>query len=417
MTKINKLTGRPVSEESLNMLRRLENNEHISLEEIEQLPEIQEAYSCVSNSTPTNQLKNREHIVAYVIDTLSSKGSYSGVDSMGKDCYNGFVGNDRRIDIVIGLPASGKSSTIVNPLSKEFQSKVIDSDMAKELLPEFNNGWGSGIVHEESKTLIQVLLVNTIKKKQNIVYPIVGSNFKKVFSTISLAHQNGYSIYIHFADIPPMKALGRMINRFFETGRFLSPKLIYKYGNNVTNVYNSLKEVYEHERKEITRTQHDNSRNRGTLRSERPFSVAMVQSTSASIGIINNRTSPFSEQCLEGSKSTITISGYSHWNTDVPKGTPPVLLESTCTGKVFDNAIISFYKGELLSNGFKPTPSLLQKMLQLQHQTIQLLSLKEINHLYRSPESCNNQDIQNLVHDIGKKCAMQERLNLLTPEA
>lgn len=84
MTKINKLTGRPVSEESLNMLRRLEHNEHISLEEIEQLSEIQEAYSCISNSTPTNLLKNREHIDAHVIDILSSKGSYSGVDSTGK---------------------------------------------------------------------------------------------------------------------------------------------------------------------------------------------------------------------------------------------------------------------------------------------------------------------------------------------
>lgn len=417
MTKINKLTGRPVSEESLNMLRRLENNEHISLDEIEQLPEIQEAYSCISNSTPTNLLKNREYIDAHVIDILSSNGSYSGVDSTGKDCYNGFVGNDRRIDIVIGLPASGKSSTIVNPLSKEFHSKVIDSDMAKELLPEFNNGWGAGIVHEESKDITEKLLTSALHSKCNVVYPIVGSKLGKLYELIHLCHKHQYQIYIHFADIAPQKALARMINRFFETGRFLSPKLTYKYDNNVQKNYNHLKEVYENGTEQITRTQHDNSRNGRPLGSSRNLSLSVGRTASGDMEYDDTRAIKTAEQSTGGSRSEITISGYSHWNTDVPKGTPPVLLESTCTGQVFDNAVISFYKSELSSNGFKPTPSLLQKMLQLQRQTTQLHSLKEISHLYRSPKSCGNPDIQNLIHDIGKECAMQERLNFLVPEA
>lgn len=417
MSKINKLTGRPVSEESLNILHRLENNENISLEEIEQLPEIQEAYSCISNSTPTYLLKNRENIDAYVIDLLSSKGSYSGVDASGNDCYNGIVGNDKRIDIVIGLPASGKSSTIVNPLSEEFHSKVIDSDMAKELLPEFNGGWGAGVVHEESKDITEKILTSALHAKNNIVYPIVGSKIKKLHELIHLCQKKQYHVYIHFADIAPQKALARMINRFFETGRFLSPKLTFEYGNNVQENYNQLKEAYKNGEKQFTRIEYDHSRNGRTLGSSRNVSLPMGRTASGNMEYDYIREIKTAEQSLGGSRSEITISGYSHWSTDVPRGSSPILLESTCTGKIFDRSVISYYKHELSSNGFKPTPSLLQKMQQLQQHTIRLCPLKEISHLYHTPSLCASDDIRNLVQDIGRECSMQERLNFPTPEA
>lgn len=417
MQKINKLTGRPISEDSIKMLHRLENNEKIALEEIELLPEIQEAYSCISNSTPTILLKNRKYIDAHVIDILSTNGSYSGVDALGNACYNGSVGNDKRIDIVIGLPASGKSSTIVNPISREFHSKVIDSDMAKELLPEFNGGWGAGVVHEESKDITEYLLQCAFNHKQNIVYPVVGSNFKKLSIIIALANTQSYSVYIHYADITPMRALGRMINRFFETGRFLDPKLIYHYNNNVVSVYNTLKEVYKNERKQITRIEHDYSRNGGKMRPTRHFSNELVPGTSGNMGASDNRTSGFNEQSPGGSRTEITISGYSRWSTDVPRSSSPILLESTCKGHLFERSVILFCKNELSTNGFQLTPSLLQKMLQLQQHTIRLYPLKEICHLYHNPSLCTNDDIRNLVQSIGKECSLQEHLNFPTPEA
>lgn len=31
-----------------------------------------------------------------------------------------------------------------------YKSRVVDSDEAKKLLPEYNDGWGAGVVHKES---------------------------------------------------------------------------------------------------------------------------------------------------------------------------------------------------------------------------------------------------------------------------
>lgn len=61
--------------------------------------------------------------------------------SDGAVSFSGEIRREKRLDIVIGLPASGKSSALVEPISELYESRVIDSDEAKKLLPEFNNGW------------------------------------------------------------------------------------------------------------------------------------------------------------------------------------------------------------------------------------------------------------------------------------
>lgn len=424
---INKLTQKPVSEQTLHTLGSLAENKAVSLEEIQQLPEIQEAYSCISKSAPTNLLKNRENIQAHVRQQLSDRGSFSGIDENGRELYNGTVGNDRRIDIVIGLPASGKSSTIVNPLSNEFYSKVIDSDMAKELLPEFNGGWGAGIVHEESKDIIDRVLDNALLSGTNIVYPIVGSNFSKIEQLFQECAESGYQIFVHYADIAPNKALGRMLNRFFETGRFLDPVLTFQYGNKVSENYQRIKEEHYHEqsnRSESSRIKHDHLGDGRTLESSRGLYPSMEERTPRSSnpsrrGILQTGTSGAS-----GSRSTVDvqnslsvrIAGYSCWNTDVPRGTEPQLMESTCSGQMFERAISGYYTKELRQNGFQPSASLLAHCTKLQKHMIRLPSLKDISAMFRSPELCPSDDVKALVQNIGKECSTQERLQFQCPE-
>lgn len=426
-TKINKLTGQPVSEQTLHTLNSLAENRSVSLEAIRQLPEMQEAYSCISKSVPTNLLKNRENIQAHVIEEISEKGSFSGIDENGSELYNGIVGNDRRIDIVIGLPASGKSSTIVNPLSNEFHSKVIDSDMAKELLPEFNGGWGAGIVHEESKYIINKILDYALPEGTNIVYPIVGSNFNKVEQFFEECAENGYQIFVHYADIAPSKALGRMLNRFFETGRFLDPALTFRYGNKVSENYQRIKEEHYHEQpdqSESSRTEYDHIGNGGTLGSRRGLSSSMAEKTSGSPSPSTQRKFDIRASGAPGSRLTVTeqtapsirIAGYSCWNTDVPRGTEPQLIESTCAGQMFERAISDYYTKELRQNGFQPSASLLAHCAELQKHLIRLPSLRDICTMFRSLELCPTDDVKTLVQDIGKECAAQERLQFQCPE-
>lgn len=84
-------------------------------------------------------------------DSVSGKNEMGGavVDGNEKVDYNKEVRKNSRVDIVIGLPASGKSSVIVNPLSQEFETRIIDNYEAKKLPPEFNQGWGAGVVYKK----------------------------------------------------------------------------------------------------------------------------------------------------------------------------------------------------------------------------------------------------------------------------
>lgn len=268
MHMINKLTGQPLSEGAINVLERLSNNEAVDLEEIQNLKEIKEAYSCLSSATPTIKLKNREGIQRGVFEKLQKMGSAT-IDEDGNVSYNGIIRKESRIDIVIGLPASGKSSTLVNPLSQAYKSRIIDSDEAKKLLPEFNNGWGAGTVHEESKLIVKNQMSIALRRKENIVWPIVGGKLEKLeYELIKIKKVNGYKIYIHFCELLTNKAIGRMMLRFFEEGRFLDPKLCCQYGN-IGDNYEAIKQ-------------------KGDL-----------------------------------------VDGYSKWNNDVAKGDAAILIEAT----------------------------------------------------------------------------------------
>ena len=233
------LTGLPVSEEMKNVLKRCERGEYVSVEEINATPEMKTAASCVSHQTPTIQLKDREQIEAHVFDILSNYGSVSTdkygrtlVDERGNTRYNDIVDQGSRLDIVIGLPASGKSSAIVETISKEHHSMLIDNDEAKRLFPEFNKGWGAGVVHAESQMVERDVYLDAIIQGKNIVLPKVGSDANKLLMDYILpAKLQGYKVNVHFVDLDRNKALGRMLNRFINKGRYLAPELIDKYAN------------------------------------------------------------------------------------------------------------------------------------------------------------------------------------------
>ena len=249
------LTGLPVSEEMKAILKQCEKGEYVSVEEINATPEMRTAASCVSHQTPTIQLKDREQIEAHVFDILSNYGSVSTdkygrslVDESGNTRYNDIVDQGSRLDIVIGLPASGKSSAIVETISKEHHSMLIDNDEAKRLFPEFNKGWGAGVVHAESQMVERDVYLDAILQGKNIVLPKVGSDANKLLMDYILpAKLQGYKVNVHFVNLDRNKALGRMLNRFINKGRYLAPELIDKYanerdGNRIAKAYAELSE-------------------------------------------------------------------------------------------------------------------------------------------------------------------------------
>lgn len=237
---INKLTGEPVSEQIQNVLKRLANGENVPEAEIGQLKEIREANSCLGNGVPTVKLKDREGIQNGVYNRLQKSGS-AVTDDTGHVSLTGEIRREKRLDIVIGLPASGKSSALVEPISEMYHSRIIDSDEAKKLLPEYNDGWGAGIVHKESQLISDRQFKAAVRKGENITYPRVGGDCDELTDIIAAVKKQGYSVYIHINELDRNKALGRMINRFLETGRYIKPELVTKYGNGISATYETLK--------------------------------------------------------------------------------------------------------------------------------------------------------------------------------
>lgn len=409
---INKLTGMPVSPQMLDVLARLQRDEMVPYEEISKLPEIQEAYSCINNSVETHKLRNRENLQNTVVQKLSSLGS-AIIDKRGNVTYNGIVGQNNRLDIVIGLPASGKSSALVNPLSQEFKSRIIDSDMAKELLPEFNGGWGAGVVHQESKKIINTLLRNNRYQGINLVYPIVGSDIGKVKNIIRDFQDFKYDIYLHYSELSPAKTLGRMISRFLETGRFLDPKLIVNYGSLPKATYEQLKgeHIYEWQKQNSTGTVHDNLRDGNAFRGHGYFSDELGKrkpgeiNENVNIGTIEMAKPGFERSRFHGLTS---ISGFSHWDNDVPYGQMPRLLETDCQGKFFERGICNHYTAELQYNGFQVNRDILNSCLRLHRSTHNLYFLKEICHLYKNPNQELPDAANDAVRQIGDACKEQE---------
>ena len=246
--KIFTLTGNPISDGLKQVIESLAAGKYVDLEQINDCPEIKLADTIVSSGKQTYMLEGREELRENVLKQLDKKGAAS-IANNGSVCYNNNVNRDSRLDIVVGLPASGKSSALADAISQKFNSRIVDNDEAKKLLPEYNNGWGASIVHKESQEISKRQLLQAFKKGENIVLPRVGGDVSKLRNIINEAKNCGYMVYIHYVELTREKALGRMLERFISTGRYLEPQLIDKYdnaieGNKIEKSYNDIKNMY-----------------------------------------------------------------------------------------------------------------------------------------------------------------------------
>lgn len=252
-----------------SVIDRLNAGEDVSREEIDRIPEVAEVRALPKMNTADIQTPERQKLRSEVLEQLYQRGSYS---SETHD-YTGEIAQERRADIVIGAPAAGKSSVLVDPLSEQHKSRVIDSDDAKKLLPEYDDGKGAGNVHRESSNIRDDLKQAAMSRGENIVWPTVGDKLDKLLSSIQEFRDNGYSVYLHLNELSAGKATGRALGRYLSTGRFVDPEVVLKVGDKPTQNYNYIRQQ-------------------------------------------------------EG-----LIDGYSHYSNDVPRGEKPILYEAGDAGR------------------------------------------------------------------------------------
>ncbi|GAB3754794.1 zeta toxin family protein [Spirosoma pomorum] len=159
---------------------------------------------------------------------------------------------DKQAFLLIGLPASGKSS-IANKIADTRGAVILDSDYAKRKLPEFDTyDFGATLVHDESDALIfgdyeddqpadaPYLLKSCVAAGANIVIPKIGHNLENIIRQArSYRDELGYQVHLTLVNLDRRKATIRAIERFKDSGRYVPLGLIFDgYSNEpILNYY------------------------------------------------------------------------------------------------------------------------------------------------------------------------------------
>lgn len=223
------------------MRQEIFKGKNYTLEELEALPEVQEArkranldsketsYDKFFDKTTGDYTPERKIEHNRIINDLMSRGSAlfdeNGkpvVDEKGNVQYNGVVEQGRHADIVIGPPAAGKSTVFADPLSYQHKARIIDSDDIKRMLPEFDNGYGSNFIHDESAKLAAGSYTDlALENGENVIFPLVGGKTKKIRDLIGKLRNNGYTVNLYYNEVPAEVATNRAFARFVQNGRFI----------------------------------------------------------------------------------------------------------------------------------------------------------------------------------------------------
>lgn len=139
----------------------------------------------------------------------------------------GGVARDHKAFFVLGYPGAGKS-TYVREISREFHAATIDADIAKELVPGYDNGAGTQKVHNESSALRNAAQAKMEMTGANMIIERVGDNISTMERTITDLNARGYSVYMIHVGVSPDEAVRRSTVRYLQTGRSIAPSYMEK---------------------------------------------------------------------------------------------------------------------------------------------------------------------------------------------
>ena len=173
------------------------------------------------------------------------------VDDGGRSiyAYDGPLSRDFRMLLVLGLPASGKSTKIADPQSEAMSAFILDPDVIKAHLPEYveSHGAGADAVHFEGMALLQQAMdafLTGDMKGVNIVLPIVGGDFDEMMQQFVLPFEAaGYDVRAAFCPAKENEAAARVVMRELSGGQLINSAVAFNFGDGPENVYNQLKDM------------------------------------------------------------------------------------------------------------------------------------------------------------------------------
>ena len=245
------------TEEARELYDRISAGDYPPLEEmiehpvVKQLDALDAYYIALYGDTSQISTPEREELRENILKEFLARGSarsYIKDDHSILYHYDGELKKDFQCELVLGLPASGKSTMVADPDSEKLGAFILDSDMIKEMIPEFQESYGAAAdaVHPESKIILEKVIEAFTQgemKGVNVVIPIIGSDEDSLRRKyITPFEEAGYNVKIVCIDATMDQAFPRVIRRALKTGRIINSSKVLEYGDKPMQVYNSLKD-------------------------------------------------------------------------------------------------------------------------------------------------------------------------------
>ena len=215
-----------------------------------QIDSLSTYYKGVYGNTANIDTPEREELREHICDKFLSAGSARTqyVDSNGKHkyVYDGPLDKDYEMELVLGLPASGKSTRVTDPDSESMHAFILDCDEVKELIPEFQESYGAAAdaVHFESFNIMNDAMKEFTEgslKGTNVIIPIVASDFDELMNDyIKPFEDAGYNVRAKFVDCEVNASVSRNIMRELETGRIINSAVVFSFGSKPEEVFEKL---------------------------------------------------------------------------------------------------------------------------------------------------------------------------------
>ena len=245
------------TDEARELYTRIKNEDYPDVEELKnsnvvaQIDELsafgKAKYGITSEIDTPERDKLREDVLKKFLAIGSARTeSVDEETGRAKYVYDGPLNKDYEMELVLGLPASGKSTRVSDPDSEEMGAFILDCDVIKELIPEYqeSHGIAADAVHMES----MMIMDNAVKaftegdmKGTNIVLPLVADDFDSLMENyIKPFEEAGYNVRAKFVDCEVNVSMARNLARELETGRIINSAVVFSFGDKPKEVYEKL---------------------------------------------------------------------------------------------------------------------------------------------------------------------------------
>ena len=238
------------TDEAKELYTRIKADDYPSLEElknaevISQIDALSDYYIALYGKTSEIDTPERKELRQDILDDFLAIGSARKEGD--KYVYDGELDKDYEMELVLGLPASGKSTRVTDPDSEEMDAFILDCDVIKEFFPEYKESHGAAAdaVHMESMDIMNMAVeeLTTGKMKgTNVILPLVASDYDDLVKNyIEPFEKAGYNVRAKFVPCEENASVARNLARELDSGRIINSKVVFSFGKKPEEVYNKL---------------------------------------------------------------------------------------------------------------------------------------------------------------------------------